>query len=333
LFSEYTSYVNGLINLLWDKRNVYKNHKYLDRLISDSVPTWLSARLKQAAGKRALEIIRAQARRDVDSKPIFKGHSIELDLRFNNLKNSSNSFDMWLHLQSLGNKIILDIPLKRHKHFLKFADWSRKKSIRLRHTRGKLYVDFFFESPDLAKKQMGSIVAFDLGINKLICTSQGIIIGTELKAKIKKTYHRKQGSKNWHNGISEIRNYIGQSVNSFDLLNIAVLVREDLTGLIAKRNGKNNQTTRKLLSFWMRSLFDLRLANKCELNRVKQIFVEPKNTSIECPKCHCIDKRNRQGESFQCVKCKHAGDADLDIAPLNILDRYRQSIAADVCKN
>lgn len=42
---------------------------------------------------------------------------------------------------------------------------------------------------------------------------------------------------------------------------------------IRKQKIKNNSTTRKLLSFWMRSLFNLRLANKCELNRVEQVFV------------------------------------------------------------
>lgn len=334
LFVEHERYVNALIELLWDKRRLYKNHKYLDKPIIDSIQTWLSARMKQNIGKRVLEIMRSQTNKDGrDFKPVFKGNSIELDERFGDLQKSENSFDMWLHLQSFGDKIILDIPLKRHKHFLKFSDWTRKKSMRLRRLGEKFYVDFFFESSDLPKKNSGEIVAFDLGINKLICTSRGEVLGVELKSKIKKLHRRKQKSKNWFQTIVEIKNYIGNVVNKFDISSVAVLVREDLTGLTAKRNGKNNSTTRKLLSFWMRSLFDLRLANKCELNRVKQVFVEPRNTSIECPKCHCIDKRNRRGESFQCVQCGHAGDADLNIAPLNILDRYRQIIVADACEN
>lgn len=334
LFKEHERYVNALINLLWDKRKLYKNNKYIDKPILDSVPTWLSARMKQNAGKRVLEIMRSQTNKDGnDFKPVFKGNTIELDERFGDLQESGNSFDMWLHLQSLGNKIVLDFPLKRHKHFLKFSGWLRKKSIRLRRVGEKFYTDFFFESPDLPKKQDGEIVAYDLGINKLVCTSRGEVIGTGLKLLIRKLHRRKHGSNNWHQTIHEIKNYISRCVNEFDLSTIAILVGEDLTGLTAKRNGKNNKTTRKLLSFWMRSLFNLRLANKCELDRVKQVFVEPKYTSIECPLCHCIDKTNRRGESFQCVKCGHVGDADRDIAPLNILDRYRQSIVADACEN
>lgn len=333
LFQEHERYVNVLIDALWDKRKLYQKHKFLDKPTLDANATWLSARMKQVVGKRVLEILRSQTNKDgKDFKPVFRGNTIELDERFGALQSSENSFDHWLHLQSLGEKMIVDLPIKAHKHFLKFSGWQRKKSLRLRRVNGKFYADFFFEMPDLPKKEKGEVVAFDLGINKLIATSRGEIIGDLLKPLIKKLHHRKQKSKNWFQTIAEIKNYISASVKQFDLSNVAILVREDLTGLTAKRNGKNNQTTRKLLSFWMRSLLDLRLANKCELNRVEQVFVEPKNTSQECPKCHCIDKANRRGESFQCVQCGHAGDADL-LASLNILDRYRQSIVAGACEN
>jgi len=332
LFAEYARYANALIDALWDKRKLYRKHKYIDKHVLDAHSTWLSARMKQAVGKRVLEIMRSQTNKDgKDFKPVFKGNTIELDERFGELQTSENSFDYWLHLQSLGG-IILDIPIKAHKHFLKFSGWQRKKSMRLRKRGDNLYADFFFEMPDLPKKIHGEVVAFDLGINKLIATSRGEVIGDKLKPLIQKLHRRKQKSKNWFQTIAEIKNYISRCVNQLDLDNVAVLVREDLTGLTAKRNGKNNKTTRKLLSFWMRSLFDLRLANKCECDRVAQAFVEPIYTSQECPKCHCIDKANRRGESFQCVQCSHAGDADL-IASLNILDRYRQSIVAGACKN
>lgn len=331
LFAEHERYVNAIIEALWEKRKLYRKHKFLDKSTLDACPTWLSARMKQAVGKSVLEILRSQTNKDgKDFKPVFKGNVIELDERFGDLQNSSNSFDYWLHLQSLGDKIILDLPIKSHKHFLKFAGWRRKKSLRLRRTNGKFYADFFFEMPDLPKKENGETIAFDLGINKLITTSHGERLGTNLKPLIQKLHRRKQKSRNWFQTISEIKNYISMSVKQFDLTNVAVLVREDLTGLTSKRNGKNNKTTRKLLSFWMRSLFDLRLANKCELDRIKQVFVDPKYTSQECPRCHRIDKANRRGESFQCMKCGHADDADF-VASLNILRRYEKPIVSHAC--
>lgn len=332
LFTEHARFTNVLLETLWDKRKLYQKHKFLDKTVLESQTTWLSARMKQAIGKRVLEMMRSQTNKTgKDYKPVFKGNTIELDERFGELQTSDNSFDYWLHLQSLGG-IIIDLPIKSHKHFMKFAGWQRKKAICLRRTNNKFYADFFFEMPDLPKKSEGETVAFDLGINKLISTSRGEIIGENLKYLIQKLNRRKQKSHNWFETLYEIKHYISASVKKFDLSNVAVIVREDLTGLTAKRNGKNNKTTRKLLSFWMRSLFDLRLSNKCELNRVEQVFVEPKNTSRECPECHCIDKANRRGESFQCVQCGHAQDADLS-ASLNILDRYRNLIVSCACKN
>lgn len=333
LFEEYARYANVLLDSLWEKRKLYRKHKYLGKAELDAQATWLSARMKQAVGKRVLEIMRSQTNKTgKDFKPVFKGNVLELDERFGGLQESRNSFDFWLHLQSLGERLIFDCPLKAHKHFLKFAGWQRKKSFRLRKTGDKFYADFFFEMSDLPKKNSGEVVAFDLGINKLIATSRGEIIGDRIKPLIHKLHRRKQKSKNWFQTLAEIKNYISLSVKQFDLSNVSVLVGEDLSGLTARRNGKNNKTTRKLLSFWMRSLFDLRLKNKCECNRVARALVEPSYTSQTCPKCRGIDKANRRGESFQCVQCGHAGDADF-IASLNILDRYRQSIVAGACEN
>jgi putative transposase len=40
------------------------------------------------------------------------------------------------------------------------------------------------------------------------------------------------------------------------------------------------------------------------------VKVNPKYTSQECPKCHHIDKNNRDGEKFLCVNCGHLDHAD-----------------------
>ncbi|MFB2981604.1 zinc ribbon domain-containing protein [Microseira sp. BLCC-F43] len=40
------------------------------------------------------------------------------------------------------------------------------------------------------------------------------------------------------------------------------------------------------------------------------IRVNPKHSSQECPKCHHIDKSNRDGEKFLCVKCGYTDHAD-----------------------
>ncbi|MGC8515712.1 MAG: zinc ribbon domain-containing protein [Thermoplasmata archaeon] len=49
--------------------------------------------------------------------------------------------------------------------------------------------------------------------------------------------------------------------------------------------------------------------------------IDPHNTSMECPGCHSISKRNRPERShFRCISCGLEGEADL-IASLNIRSR------------
>ena len=48
--------------------------------------------------------------------------------------------------------------------------------------------------------------------------------------------------------------------------------------------------------------------------------VDPKNTSRRCSACGAIDKASRRGESFDCVSCGYAADADINAA-VNILAR------------
>jgi IS605 OrfB family transposase len=55
---------------------------------------------------------------------------------------------------------------------------------------------------------------------------------------------------------------------------------------------------------------------------IKTTQVNPRYTSIECPICGCIDKKNRQTqETFKCVKCSHTDNADHN-ASINIENKY-----------
>jgi len=39
--------------------------------------------------------------------------------------------------------------------------------------------------------------------------------------------------------------------------------------------------------------------------------VNPRNSSIECPECHCVDKRNRPSRDlFRCISCGYEAMAD-----------------------
>ncbi|NMG83018.1 MAG: hypothetical protein GIS02_02290, partial [Methanosarcinales archaeon] len=117
--------------------------------------------------------------------PIFKGDSIELDSRFVDIQKGNNSFDIWLRLSSIGNKIKILIPTRKHNHFNKFNDdpsWEMSKSVRLRRSG---YIDFFFKK-EVELKNDGKDIGVDIGINKMLTLSNGVVVGKNIKNEINK---------------------------------------------------------------------------------------------------------------------------------------------------
>jgi len=78
---------------------------------------------------------------------------------------------------------------------------------------------------------------------------------------------------------------------------------------------------RATLSSWAFAQLGAFVAYKAALAGVLCVWVDPRNTSRECPTCGCIDARNRPVQSrFSCIQCGFAGPADT-IAAGNIARR------------
>ena len=72
------------------------------------------------------------------------------------------------------------LPIKYHKHSLKFKDWTRKKSVQLQRIDGKYFLNFIYEKEDAKKKDNKKKIGIDLGYHKLIADSDGNFYGQEL---------------------------------------------------------------------------------------------------------------------------------------------------------
>jgi len=321
VFDEYQCVVNDFIELLWDKTAVLGSFANKEEI--DSVDTWMTVRMKQCAAKQAISIIKSQRREHKKTFPIFDGNSIELDSRFVDIQEGENSFDIWLKIGSIGNKIKMFIPIKNHKHFNKFNndndDWEMSKSIRLRRSG---YIDFFFKNV-VEHKDDGHVVGVDIGINKMLTLSNGVVVGGHIKDRINKLNTKQQKSKAWFRALTELHNYIDQEINKLNLYEIKTIVLEDLTGISHKTKKRVGRTTRRLIGHWNHKYIVSRIKNLCEVNRVEVAFVDPKYTSQTCRQCGHIDKGNRSGEMFKCRECGFTGNADY-LASLNILDRFMQ---------
>lgn len=326
IFEEYKWLVNDFIDLLWDKIDYLGS--FATKEETESVDTWMSVRMKQCAAKQAISIIKSQRKKHKKTMPIFAGTSIELDSRFVDIQEGENSFDVWLKIGSIGNKIKIFIPTRQHKHFNKYYendDWNMLKSIRLRISG---YVDVFFKK-NIESKTSGKDIGVDIGINKMLTFSNGVVVGNNLKYKINKLNGREQKSKAWFRTLTELHNYINQEINTIDIYEIKTLVLEDLTGISHKTKNRVGKTTRRLIGHWNHKFIVDRMQNLCEVNRVDVVFVDPKYTSQTCRQCGHIDKGNRSGEKFKCKNCGFAGNADY-LASLNILDRFAQEFIVPV---
>ena len=360
VFDEYARVVNLYIDAL-------NQSKVLPKFTNFKVETWLSARLQQCAGKQATEVVKSTRKKDAKIrlkkykriykyflnkqrqnkfiskkfselnlnykiKPRFDGKTINLDNRFWSLNTSTNSFDYWVKLGSIGNKIKLLLPLKNHTHNKKFKDWKRVGSCRLLRNNGKFKIELIYEQelPKLAKPS--KILAIDAGINCLMSCSDGRQIGVELKHLITELNQKQQKSKSYQRKLSQIHNYVCWCVNQLDWENLSDLVIENLKYIQIDTKKRVSKATRKLLSKWNLGLWHRAIEQKCEENCVYLHQVEPKYTSQTCPRCGNVDKRNRDGVLFRCTSCGYEANADLN-ASVNILNRFRQekpNLSADI---
>lgn len=353
IFQEYTQIVNIYLNYF---NNSFDLPKFSNIEIKD---TWLSARLQQCAGKQALEILKSKRKQEKNKrfkiykkvyswciknnrfqeftnkkfselnlkpkiKPFFNGLSINLDSRFWSIKNSNNSFDIWVHIQSIGDKIILNIPLKNHKHNKKFNSWKQLNSCRIiKNKKGKFFIEFIYEKENITIIKPKNELAIDVGINTLLSCSDGNQYGKDFKQLLIKLFNKKQDSHNYNKMLVEIKNYIRCNLNKINFSSFSDLILENLKNIQLNTKKRVNKTTRKMLSKWNLGLLHEAIKQKCEENSVYLHFVNPKNTSRTCPICHHIDKRNRCNTHFKCMACGYESDADLN-ASINILNLFHQ---------
>jgi hypothetical protein len=191
---EYKTVCQYFIDNIW---NLDKIPSLLPKELTENVNMWLSKRAIQAAAKQASGIVRGTKQKQkqrlfiynklvkdnylkkarklkkiidktINSKPVIKNISPELDSRFVKIDiNNSTSFDGWITLTSLGNKLKIIIPFKKNKHFNEMMLKGKlKKGIRL-HSNS---ITFMFEIED-KQKDSGETIGLDIGIKSVYTTS------------------------------------------------------------------------------------------------------------------------------------------------------------------
>ena len=333
---EYARVAREFIEILWPLR---EGHilGFLPKDMTSKVPTWLTARAIQAAGKQASGIVRGTVQKQkqrefvyqrlmkegkfkharrlkkvIDkqkiSKPNLKTVNPELDSRFVKvgMNPETKEFEGWITLSGVGRKIKLELPFKGSAHLDELLErGTLKPGARLSVSRATL----MFEVPNPPPAE-GSVIGIDIGCKKVVSASTGFQTrddphGWNLDLIQKKLSRRKRGSEGFGKAQEHRTNYVNWSINQLNLKGVREIKVESLKRL----RGKN----RYLSHFTHAAIFG-KLGKFCEDSGVQVSEVDPTYTSQRCSRCGWVRKGNRKGERFRCKSCGFEWDADLNAA-------------------
>ena len=211
----------------------------------------------------------------------------------------------------------IKLPIKWHRHSLKFKDWNRRKTVQLEMKNGKMIICLFWEKEAEIEEHKQKI-GIDQGYRKLISDSNGVHWGSNLKEVYEKLAKKQRGSKKYKRLLEFKRQKINQTVNQFvQAYPDTDIICEDLKNV--KYASQFYRKVNNKLQYWSyRQVLD-KLENLSELKGFKLIKVEPTYTSQTCSRCGTTMKVNRDGEHYHC-DCGLEIDADTNAA-INILHR------------
>jgi len=323
MFLIWGDYLQKTIDLMWDKK--VPTGKYLSSKQIDWMGG-LGGQYKSLIYKQASEIVRgAKAKKGKKSKPKVENFCADFNIEQVKIELSkTNEFDMWVKLRlpfikegekgKRPERIEILIPIKEHRQSLKFKDWKRAAGVKI----SKNFVTFTYEIETPEKKETGDVVGIDMGYKKLLATSDGKMIGSEMECMYEKISRKRQGSKSFKRALVERDNKINYFINrDLCLDSTKELVIENLCNVKKGEKGKKRKIRKVFmnkLQRWSYQKCGKKLEMLCEENRVLLTRVDPAFTSQQCSVCGSTDKKSRCGERFLCVDCGKILDADYNAA-------------------
>lgn len=254
----------------------------------------------------------------------IKDIGISIDNRLLSINDDSIHFNEFIGLKlpyfkdNKKRAVQINLPIKWHKHSLKFINWKRKNTFQLLKINENFYIKFIWQTEDPQLNENQKSLGIDIGYKKLIADSNGKFYGEELEEIYKKLANKSRGSKNHKDLLTYKKNKINETCNNFLNENeIGYLFVENLKNV--KKNSTYHKKFNNKLQYWSYSQTITSLQLKCKEHGIILEKVSPAYTSQLCSKCGTIDKENRKGEIYQC-SCGNLIDADTNAA-INILHR------------
>ncbi|MCL4326023.1 MAG: zinc ribbon domain-containing protein [Candidatus Thermoplasmatota archaeon] len=301
----YNRAVNYTIERLWSAQDFSSG--FLSKEVTDgtSLKFNITARLSQCIGKQSKEIISSQLEKKDKRMPRFHKTIANLDGRFTRIDGFDGSFDKCVKFGSGVPGVVILFNLNKQINALLNDGWQIGKSIRLGWNKENgLFIDLILEKERHEKRAKGKIIGIDRGVNSMLFTSDGQDLGSEMKAEMLSVdKHRKS----YHQYITTEEN---RYIKKLNLEGVKAIVIEDLKNVTMNKRGRFSRGVNRLLSFWHYARVGIRLEQMCEELGISVYRKDPWKTSQRCPECGNIDRRNRKGIKFLCLRCGHVDNAD-----------------------
>lgn len=288
----------------------------------------LSYRYKQCAKRQSLKMFKSWCRNKNKGAQPKLGRlgnlSLILDYRFIELQENkhSNSYDYWVKLATLNKGKPMLVPIRSYDYAQQyFKDWQLLKGGRLLKKQANWFLELTFEKETPAKREKGKVIGIDIGIKKLIVTSENKEHGKDIEKLMDKIQRKKQKSKAFHQALKERDYYVNRTVKTLNWNKLKAIVAENIKNI--KRNTAKQRRLRKAFRTkfqrWTYSQLLNRIKLTAEATGVHLQLVNPAHTSQTCSQCGAVHKQNRISEIFKCGNCGYTQDADYN-ASLNILN-------------
>ena len=310
---------NFYLNSLWTERGAL-DAKTLNRYDGGS----LGYRQKSDALAMALETVVAtkKAAKAIGrpcGKPRLRGAFRVSSLNAKVERFRKNGFDFAVKLSGLVRGKPIVIPFKSHK---RLAYWLSKPGTVLKNgcVLHESYIALYVEVPDAPERVIGTDLGIDTGYRKLIATSDGKFLGIAMLETCAAVRRKMPGGKGKRRAQAARRDFINLMVKKLPWPLLRMIAVEDLTGLKLRtqQKGKSSKKSRKTMAPWTYRQVLTRIEQLAQENRVRLVYVDPRNTSRRCPGCRLVAKENRVAEKFRCVRCNYTSDADT-VGAVNIL--------------
>lgn len=310
LLQAYRAGVNFFVRLLWSDPTLRFSTATSKRLEH----TRLSARYRDQALKQAVEIVSSTKKSARESgvqpdRPFFRGMAI-LDAKFVRFEPGDREHDLVVSLACLKKGQPLRLRTKKTRVLKK---WLALAGARLivgcGLTDGDL-LTLWIEVPAPVVRAEGPVLGIDVGVSKLLATSEGEFLGTDFRAVRDKIRRRRPGSKGRRRARRERDDLICHATKRLPWQHVRVVAFENLAGIKRGKKAGRGRSFRRAVAAWRATLVEQRIRCLAADHGVLAIPVPAWGNSITCPQCRRRDKANRSGDVFRCVSCGLVDDSD-----------------------